>query len=352
MHDRTARIMHPASRPPLHPCTLPTTSKPPTSTAPPPSSSCTAPSGPSSRPALHAITKAVLGGDDDELSIKRFTGKDATLRDVRDELLTVSMFADARVVVVDEADDFITSYRPGLEDYADKPSTSSVLVLDCKSCAKNTKLAKKVAAGGLEIECSELTGVRLTKWITDEAAGTYGKQISRDAAALLVELVGSSLGLIGQELSKLSSYVGDGDRISPDDVRSLVGGWKAETTWTMTNAVRDGNVSLALTCLDQLLTAGEAPAKLLGGINFVFKKFSHATEHSRTGTPLNVALKQSGIFPRDLDAAGRYLRRIGRPRAERILAILLQADADLKGASRLPDRLKMERLLLDLAGTT
>jgi DNA polymerase-3 subunit delta len=120
----------------------------------------------------------------------------------------------------------------------------------------------------------------------------------------------------------------------------------------MTNAVRDGDVSTALDCLDQLLRAGEAPPKLLGGINFVFKKFSQATEHSRTGTPLNVALKQSGVFPRDQDAAARYLRRIGRPKAEKILGRLLQADADLKGGSRLPDRLQMERLLLDLAGAT
>ena len=302
--------------------------------------------------AIQAITKIVLGSDDDELSLTRFAGKEAELREVRDELLTVSMFADSRVVVVEEADEFITKYRPGLEDYADKPSQSSVLVLDCKSWRKNTKLAKKLAAGGLEIECSELTGGRLVKWIIDEAADAHQKQLSRDAAALLIELAGAGLGLLGQELSKLAAYVGTADRITPEDVRALVGGWKAETTWTMTGAIRDGNVPLALSCLDQLLTAGEAPQKLLGGINFVFKKLTRATEVSRTGTPLNVALKQCGVFPRDVDASAGYLRRIGRPRAEKLLARLVQADADLKGASRLPDRLQMERLLLDLSGMT
>ena len=301
---------------------------------------------------VHAVTNIVLGNDDDELSVTRFTGKDVELREVRDELITVSMFADSRVVIVEEADEFVTRCRSGLEDYADKPSQSSVLVLDCKSWRKNTKLARKITAGGLEIECSELTGGRLVKWIVEEAAHSHQKQLSRDAAALLIELAGTSLGLLGQEISKLASYVGTAERISPDDVRTLVGGWKAETTWTMTGAVRDGDVSLALSCLDQLLTAGEAPQKLLGGVNFVFKKLTRATEVSRTGTPLNAALKQCGVFPRDVDASARYLRRIGRPRAETLLARLLQADADLKGASRLPDRLQMERLLLDLAGAT
>ena len=65
-----------------------------------------------------------------------------------------------------------------------------------------------------------------------------------------------------------------------------------------------------------------------------------------------MALKDSGVFPRDIEATVRYLRRIGRPRAERILGRLVQADSDLKGESRTSDRLQMERLVLDLAGTT
>ena len=46
----------------------------------------------------------------------------------------------------------------------------------------------------------------------------------------------------------------------------------------------------------------------------------------------------------------RYLRRVKRPRAEKILARLLKADSDLKGGSPLSDRLQMELLLLWLAG--
>ncbi|MCA9073594.1 MAG: DNA polymerase III subunit delta [Planctomycetaceae bacterium] len=302
---------------------------------------------------LKAIVAQVLGGDEeDDLSVTRFAGKETELRSVRDELLTVSMFADQRIVIVDDADDFISNHRDGLESYADQPARSSTLILNCKSWRKNTRLAKKVTASGLEIDCSELAGGRLTKWLTDQARDQHGKQLQRDAAGLMVELVGTGLALLDQELAKLAAYAGDREQITAEDVQGLVGGWKAETTWAMTNAVRDGNVAVALQCLDQLLNAGEAAPKLLGGINFVFRKLAQATERSRTGVPLNVALKESGVFPRDIDATDRYLRRIGRPRAEQILARLLRADADLKGASRDPDRLQMERLLLDLAGTT
>ena len=67
--------------------------------------------------------------------------------------------------------------------------------------------------------------------------------------------------------------------------------------------------------------------------------------------PLRAALQQAGVFPRDVESTERYLRRIGRQRAEQILALLLQADSGLKGGSRLPERLQLEQLLLRLCGS-
>ena len=118
----------------------------------------------------------------------------------------------------------------------------------------------------------------------------------------------------------------------------------------MTNAVRDGNPELALTCLSKLLHAGEAAPKILGGLIYVFKKFAIATEISRRKIPLPVALKEAGVFPRDLDSSERYLKRLGRTRADQLFARLADADRDLKGGSRMPDRLQLERLLLWLSG--
>jgi DNA polymerase-3 subunit delta len=260
------------------------------------------------------------------------------------------MFTARRIVLVEDADEFVTKHRGQLENYVDKPSKKSTLLLDVKTWKKNTRLAKKLDEQGLEIDCGELAGPKLTAWLGESAEANFGKQLSRDAAALMVELAGTGLGLLEQELAKLAAYVGDRPRIAPEDVRQMVGGWKAETTWTMLDAVRDGDPATALGCLEKLLTAGEAGPKLLGGISFVFRKLADATERSREGVALPAALKDAGVFFRDIEKAERYLRRVKRPRAEKILARLLKADSDLKGGSQLSDRLQMELLLLWLAG--
>lgn len=129
----------------------------------------------------------------------------------------------------------------------------------------------------------------------------------------------------------------------------MVGGWRTETTWAMTDATRDNDLGLALHALDQLLTANEPPIKLLGGIGYVFKKFAQATELARSQS-LDQALRQSGTFPQAVAPGETYLRRLGRMKAERILKKLLDVDAGLKGANPLAERFQLERLLLELAG--
>lgn len=300
---------------------------------------------------LARLTELVLGaGPDAAVGLVKFAGKETELKTVKAELQTVGMFVSSRLVVVEDADDFVTKYRELLEAYCLKPASRSVLVIECKSWKSNTRLAKKIVERGLELDCGELAAGPLQKWIADFAAAEHGKQISRDSASLLVELAGTGLGQLSQELAKLASFVGERPQIKPDDVRQLVGGWKAEETWTMTNAVRDGNSELALTCLSKLLHAGEAAPKILGGLIYVFKKFAIATEQSRRKTPLRDALREAGVFPRDLEISERYLKRLGRARADQLFARLADADRDLKGGSRIPDRLQLERLLLWLSG--
>jgi len=291
------------------------------------------------------------GDDDDEedVALTRVAGKDADLRSVCDELLTVSMFGDKRVVLIEEADDFVSKNRPGLEKYVANPSQSSLLVLDVKSWPKNTKLAKATAKVGLNLECSELKGAALAKWLVKTALDVHGKKIDGPTAALVVQLAGDSLGLLQQELNKLVSLVGDADTITQEDVTRVVGGWRVETTWQMLDAIRDGDVGTALVDLDKLIMAGDAPQKILGGLTFTFRKLAEATEFARQTRDLSGALRSAGVFPQAIGPSEKYLKRIGFDKASRIFQLLIEADANMKGGSRVDPKRQLEVLFLNLA---
>lgn len=298
---------------------------------------------------LRALTRRVLG-EEEEAGPSRFEGETAPLATVLSELATVSMFGGRRLVLVENADEFVSRNRAALERYVAKPARGGVLVLDVKTWPKTTKLAKAVAKEGLDLDCGELAGNDLRGWLAETATETHGMTLGREAAALLADLAGPDLGLLERELAKLADYAADAGEITAEDVTKLVGGEKTEGTFRMLALLRDGDTGAALTELDRLLRSGEAAMRMLGGVTYVYRKLAAAADLTRRGMPARTAVRQAGVFPKEQEAAAAYLNRLGPRLSGRFFAEILEADAALRGAGRLPDRIVMERLLVKLAG--
>jgi len=307
------------------------------------------------REVLHVLRAAVLGGEDAEFSLSTVEGRSATLGDVLDELATVAMFGgDRRMVVVEAADEFISRYRAELEDYVAAPSASGILVLEVKSLPANTRLYKAVAAEGLLIDASAPQPAKLPKWLVGWAQSRHQARLSAAAAELLVEAVGSELGLLDQEIARVA-LLGTDRQITPELVRQHVGGWRTQTTWEMLDAAMAGNVAAALGQLDRLLGAGEQPIGLLGQIGFSLRRLAATTrivlnaEHEGRRVPLRQALERAGVKPFLIKKLEGQLRRLGRHRGSQLYDWLLQADMDLKGASPAPPQIILERLIVRVA---
>jgi DNA polymerase-3 subunit delta len=308
------------------------------------------------RQTLSRLRHEVLGGGDADLSFLVFEGRNADLPDVLDELATVAMFGGGkRMVVVEEADDFVSRYRPQLEDYLRRPKPTGLLVLELKAWPANTRLYKAVSSEGLHVDCRSPAPARLTRWLVLWAKQVHGVRLLGSAAELLVERVGPELGLLDQELAKLALTTELGEKITAEAVAGSVGSWRAKTTWEMLDAALAGNVPGALVQLDRLLLAGEEPIAILAQISASLRRLATATrlvlQAESAGRPLALsdALEEAGVRHFVLRKAQRQLRQLGRHRGDRLLEWLLQADLDLKGASPLPRRLILERLIVRLA---
>jgi DNA polymerase-3 subunit delta len=311
------------------------------------------------RLALARIRQAVLGDQDGEFSLARFDGRQTPLRDVLDELSTVALFGSGRLVVVEDADEFVTRYRPELEDYVARPKPSGTLVLDVAAWAKTTRLYKALAHAGLSIDCKAPEPGPLVKWLVAWARRQHQARLEGAAADLLLEMVGPQLGLLDQELAKLAASVGPGGAITADLVGELAGGWRARTAWEMIDAANAGNARAALNQLDRLLAAGEAPVGILAQMAASLRRFAAATrlveQAEAAGRPIKLAhaLAQAGVNPYVLrqGLVEKQLMQIGRQRAAQLYRWVLAADLDLKGASQLPPRMVLERLIARLSST-
>ncbi len=312
------------------------------------------------------IRSAVLGLQDGEFSLSEFDGREAVLRDVLEELDTVAMFGDGRrLVVVEDADQFVTQYRSELEDYVGSPSNAGVLVLELKSFPANTRLYKASAsANALVVDCSVPTkdtelaswiAAKLIPWLTARAKQTHRVELPQAAAEMLIEMIGPELGLLDQELAKLALAAGDDKKISAELVGQSVGGRRAKTAWLMLDAALDGDTPEAVLQLGRLLASGEEPIGILAQVSFSLRKLAAATrlalqaEAAGHGVQLRSALEQTGIRPFALQKTEQQLKRLGRQHGSKLYGWLLQADLDLKGVSALAPRLILERLIVRLS---
>ena len=173
-------------------------------------------------------------------------GETAQLSDVLDEVRSFAMFGGGgKVVVVRDADAFLTRYREQLEAYVAKPSDSATLVLRLPSLPKNQRIYKAIAAKGEVMECEPPRD--LARWAVERAKAAHRIVLEPDAARVLVDLIGDDLGRIDNELAKLAIDAGGPKAtITTDRIAAMTTFQREQEMWDLGNALAAGDVAEAL----------------------------------------------------------------------------------------------------------
>jgi DNA polymerase-3 subunit delta len=301
------------------------------------------------RHVLAALRTLAFGADGSEFGLSTHGGETATLAEVCDELETLPFLAPCRLVVVEDADPFVTRYRAALEKYVAQPGQTGTLVLAVKSWPATTRLAK-LLDNAATIACKAPAQHRLPDWCTRWSASRYGKELSAPAARLLVDLVGPQMGLLDQELAKLAVYAGKAARIDTADVDRLVGHSREESAFKILDAVAGGRPAEALNILDRLFDQGEDALRILGAFSWQLRRLAQVDRLCRQGHSVAAAMEQVGVQPFARQACEQQLRHLGR-RADHLYDWLLEVDLGVKGSSQLAPRTLVERLVVRLVGS-
>jgi DNA polymerase III subunit delta len=300
------------------------------------------------RQVVAALRTLVLGAEDNSFGLSTYAGDNAEFAAVHDELQTLPFLGSRRLVVVENADAFVTNFRPLLEKYAGQPAATGVLVLDVTTWPGNTRLAKLIPSAGT-IVCKAPAPYKVADWCVQWAASQHGKQLTAAAARLLVELVGTEMGQLDQELLKLAIYVASARRISEEDVDKLVGSSRGEKMWKIFDAIGAGQSGEALRILDRLFDQGEEPLRILGAFSMQLRRLAQVARLHEQGQPLPAAVNEAGVLPFAQKSTEQQLRHLGRARVDRLYDWLVETDLGLKGSSQLPPRTLLERLVVRLA---
>lgn len=241
-----------------------------------------------------------------EVDLVRFDGDSATPAEVLDECRSMGLIARFKMVVVDNADEIVKdANRPLFERYAqglaetDPNDVGSVLVLRCTTW-RGGKLEPMIEAVGAVVKCEPQTPVAAINWAINRASKRCSATLTREAATALVDRVGTDLGRLAGEVSKLSAVAlaAAADRlkvpateltaeqcvIDPAMVNRWVGLSREEEAWTIQAAMLHATPAEALTHLRELLDVSREPAqKISWAVTDLARKIHGATAAMRTG---------------------------------------------------------------------
>jgi DNA polymerase-3 subunit delta len=300
------------------------------------------------RQVVAKLRALIFGADGDEFGLSTHTGDKAVFATIRNELETSPFLSPRRLVVIEQADLFVTNYRAALEKYVTEPVPTATLVLAVKSLPATTHLAKLVDSAATVV-CKAPAAYKLPQWCVGWAASQHQKKLALPAAQLLVDLTGPEMGLLDQELTKLAVYVGASPSIETADVDKLVGRSREEETFKIFEAIGSGQMGAALAILDDLFDQGDDAHRILGAFSYQLRRLAQIARLNEGGSSLVAAFEQLKIHLFQRPKYDQQLRHLGPARIHQLYTWLLETDLGLKGFSQLPPRTLMERLAVRLA---
>ena len=277
---------------------------------------------------LQQLREAVVRASDTEIDVIRFDGRDAALADVLDELRGIGLMQQRKIVIVEDADPFITKYREPLERYAADPTDASTLVLRPGTWNGNWRLHKLIVKVGIVAKCEPVTAAVARDWLIKHAEADHGRKLTSDAAAALIAHLGTDLSRLESELGKIAVSGPANEPIELDEVEALVGRASDEEAWEIQAAILSGDPGEAIEKLDELIELSNKPGELLTYfVADLVRKIHHAAALLDAGEPAGMITKRLKLWPRDrADATIAAARRLGPDRAAALLETLVEMD--------------------------
>lgn len=198
-----------------------------------------------------------------EVDVLTFDGQNANLADVLDECRSMGLMQQHKMVVVDNADQFVKEEKRSLvERYTQEPSDGATLVLRATKWHKG-KLDDMIQSVGAIVPCDEVDEATATAWAIKRAEKRHGAKLDSKAAQALVERVGTELGRIDCELAKLGVAGDKPGVITVELVSQFVGRSREEEVWGIQATLVEGDAQRAVSHVRDLIQISRQPTVMI-----------------------------------------------------------------------------------------
>ena len=288
-----------------------------------------------------------------DFNFHRFTQETFTVQDFSDAVEALPMMAEHTFVQVDEIDIFKLSEAEREKMtaiFSDVPDYCTVVftyeIVDWKPDKRQKKLWEAVSKHGTIVEFARQSQRDLIAW-TQRHFMSYGKRISSELCAYLIDITGGTMTALQGEIKKIAAYSGS-DHIVRADIDAVTEPVLDAVVFQMTDLLGVGKYGEALLKLHTLFKMQEEPIVILGAVGGHFRRISTARTLMDCGKNADDLMRLTGLkdYParKTMGAAKNFNARFCRKAAE----LILETDYKMKTSFDDPERL-LELLILQLS---
>jgi DNA polymerase-3 subunit delta len=300
--------------------------------------------------AVRRVVADLLGDADRALALEDHGSEDLDLAAIADGCATPPFLVDRRIVVVRDIGRFSTEDVAPLLRYVEDPMPTTALVLVAGGGQTPPKLAAAVKAAGRVIS-TRVESRQSGDWLRDRLKRSPVR-LDGGAEEALRRHLGEDVSRVVPILELLEAAYGSAAHLSAEDISPYLGDPGSVTPWAFTDAIDEGDAPRALEMLHRQLEGGERhPLVVLAVLHRHVQNLMRVDGPSiRTEEQAAEAIgipKGRSTFP--AKKALRTAQRWGSANIAEALALLADAEVDLKGASAWPDKAVLEVLVARLS---
>jgi DNA polymerase-3 subunit delta len=282
-----------------------------------------------------------------EDALERLSAREVSGEDAVAACNAMGLFAaGGRLVLVDEIERWKASDAKAVAEYLVAPAPETVLALVGEGLRKDSPLAKALGKKG-DVLVYDVAKSGLPKWVGEQFA-RHGVKPTAEACRALVELVGDNLQDLASEIEKLSTWAGH-DEVGEDDVELLVAARADVPPFVLTDAWGRRDVGAVLAACESILErssrSGEA-YMLVGRLAAHVRRVQACQNLDLAGVRPRDAAAELKMHPFAAEKAFAQSRNFSVEELRDAIAGLADLDLALKGGSRLPSELELQRTLV------
>ncbi|MBM3434771.1 MAG: DNA polymerase III subunit delta [Bacteroidetes bacterium] len=276
------------------------------------------------------IENNVLEESEKDFNQSIIYGRDTNVPAVISSAKRYPMMASHQVVIVKEAQ-YLEDIE-NLQPYVEKPLDSTLLVINYKykKLDGRTTFAKELKNKAVLFESKRIYDNQVPTWINNYLK-QKGYRITPKASEMLTEFLGSDLGKIVNELSKLILNVPEKSEINENHVEQNIGISKDFNIFELQNAIGLRNIVKA----NQIAGYFAASPKENPLIKTVIMLFSYFTRlliyHQLTDKSRNNVASALGVNPNFVKDYESAARNYHPEKIKRIISLLREYDLKAKG---------------------